>query len=41
MGTAFCIALIFQKPIYAGWGLAIVLIGIPIYFIALKSGNKQ
>ena len=41
MGTAFCIALIFQKPIYAGWGLAIVLAGIPLYYIALSSGKKQ
>ena len=41
MGTAFCIALIFQKPMYAGWGLAIVLAGIPLYYIALSSGKKQ
>jgi len=41
MGTAFCIALIFQKPIYAGWGLAIVLAGIPLYYIALSSRKKQ
>ena len=41
MGTAFCSALIFQKPIYAGWGLAIVLAGIPLYYIALSSGKKQ
>jgi APA family basic amino acid/polyamine antiporter len=37
MGIAFCIALIFQKPVYAGWGLAITLLGIPLYFIALKT----
>jgi basic amino acid/polyamine antiporter, APA family len=36
MGTAFCIALIFQKPVYAGWGLGIVLLGIPLYFIAQR-----
>ena len=39
MGIAFCIALIFQKPVYAGWGLAITLLGIPLYYIALK--NKR
>ena len=39
MGTAFCIALIFQKPVYAGWGLGIVLIGIPLYFIARRGNN--
>ena len=38
MGIAFCIALIFQKPVYAGWGLAIMLAGIPLYYIA-KRGN--
>jgi APA family basic amino acid/polyamine antiporter len=37
MGVAFCIALIFQKPVYAGWGLGIVLLGIPLYFIARRS----
>ena len=40
LGTVFCIALIFQKPDYAGYGLAITLLGIPLYFIALKS-KKQ
>lgn len=37
MGIAFCIALIFQKPVYAGWGLGIVLLGIPLYFFARRS----
>ncbi len=41
LAIAFCIALIIQKPTYAGWGLAIVLIGIPIYFIALSSKKKE
>lgn len=36
MGTAFCIALIFQKPLYAGLGLAITLLGLPLYYIAKK-----
>jgi basic amino acid/polyamine antiporter, APA family len=39
MGIAFCSALIIQKPDYAGYGLVITLLGIPIYFIALK--NKK
>ncbi len=34
LATVFCIALIVQKPGYAGWGLAIVLAGIPLYFLA-------
>lgn len=37
MGIAFCIALIIQKPGYAGVGLAITLLGIPIYYIAMGS----
>jgi APA family basic amino acid/polyamine antiporter len=41
MGSAFCIALIFQKPVYAGWGLAITLMGIPLYYIALKTRQTK
>lgn len=40
MGTAFCIALIFQKPTYAGWGLIITLLGIPLYFLAVANRSK-
>lgn len=39
MGLSFCIALIYQKPTYAGWGLGIVLLGIPLYYIAVA--NKK
>lgn len=35
----FCISLIIAKPDYAGWGLGIALLGIPLYFIATK-GRK-
>lgn len=35
LGVAFCIALVFASPTYSLWGLMIVLIGIPIYFVAL------
>jgi APA family basic amino acid/polyamine antiporter len=41
LALAFCIALVFASPTYSLWGLLIVLIGIPIYFVALarkKSG---
>jgi APA family basic amino acid/polyamine antiporter len=34
LAVVFCVALIIQKPDYAGWGLAIVLLGIPLYYIA-------
>ena len=40
MAIAFCVLLIFYKPTYAGWGLAIVLAGIPIYYIAVAN-NKN
>jgi APA family basic amino acid/polyamine antiporter len=40
MAIAFCALLIFYKPVYAGWGLAIVLAGIPIYYIAVANKKK-
>jgi APA family basic amino acid/polyamine antiporter len=40
MGSAFCIALIFQKPVFAGWGLLITLLGIPIYYLANRNLRK-
>ena len=40
MAIAFCALLIFYKPTYAGWGLAIVLAGIPIYYIAVANNKK-
>lgn len=40
MAIAFCILLIWVKPVYAGWGLGIVLAGIPVYFIAV-AGKKS
>lgn len=41
MAISFCALLIYYKPIYAGWGLGIVLVGIPIYYIAVANNNKQ
>ncbi|GGB15029.1 APC family permease [Puia dinghuensis] len=35
LALVFCVALIIQKPTYATWGLAIVLAGIPLYYIAV------
>jgi basic amino acid/polyamine antiporter, APA family len=37
MGLAFCGLLLVYKPTFAWYGLGIVLVGIPIYFIALRS----
>lgn len=39
MALAFCFFLIKMKPLYAGIGLAIVLAGIPLYYIAVS--NKK
>lgn len=41
MGLAFCALLIFYKPDYAGIGLLITLIGIPIYYIAVATRKKR
>jgi APA family basic amino acid/polyamine antiporter len=35
LAVIFCLALIIQKPTYAGWGLGIVLAGIPLYYVAV------
>jgi APA family basic amino acid/polyamine antiporter len=40
MGTAFCLLLIKYNPDYTWPGLIIVLIGIPLYFIAVSRQNK-
>lgn len=37
LGLTFCIFLIKFKPVYALWGLGIVLAGVPLYFLALTS----
>ena len=41
MGLAFCALLIFYKPDYAGIGLLITLIGIPIYYVAVAARKKR
>jgi basic amino acid/polyamine antiporter, APA family len=41
MAITFCGLLIFYKPVYAAIGLGIVLVGIPIYYIAVANKNKQ
>jgi APA family basic amino acid/polyamine antiporter len=41
MGLTFCILLIIYKPEFTWPGLIIVLIGIPIYFIALSRQKRQ
>lgn len=36
LGLTFCIFLAIFEPLYSLWGLAIVLIGIPLYYIAIS-----
>jgi len=40
MGTTFCLLLIFYKPVNTWPGLIITLIGIPVYFLAMKGKSK-
>ncbi|MBS1491117.1 MAG: amino acid permease [Bacteroidetes bacterium] len=41
MGTAFCLLLIIFKPNYTWPGLIITLLGIPVYFFAMKDRKKM
>lgn len=41
MGVSFCALLIVYKPDYTWPGLIITLIGIPLYYLALKNRNKK
>jgi APA family basic amino acid/polyamine antiporter len=41
MGIAFCILLIIYKPAFTWPGLIIVLIGIPIYYIAQRNSTDE
>src|SRR5579872_1882183 len=40
LALVFCVALIIQTPTYATWGLIIVLIGIPLYYIAVSAAGR-
>jgi APA family basic amino acid/polyamine antiporter len=37
LGITFCVFLAIFEPLYSLWGLAIVLVGIPLYFMAISS----
>ena len=41
MGIVFCLFLVIFKPEYTLWGLGIVLVGIPVYYIAISNKNKS
>ncbi len=40
LALTFCVFLIIMKPVYAGAGLGIVLVGIPLYYIAVSNKKK-
>ncbi|RTL59114.1 MAG: amino acid permease [Sphingobacteriales bacterium] len=41
LGIVFCVFLIKMKPVYAGAGLIIVLLGLPLYYIAVANKKKE
>jgi APA family basic amino acid/polyamine antiporter len=41
LAIAFCIGLVSASPTYSLWGLGIVLLGIPLYFIAVASQKNK
>jgi len=41
LALLFCMGLIWIKPAYAGWGLIITLIGIPLYYLAVANKSKS
>lgn len=41
LAVAFCIGLVSASPTYSLWGLGIVLLGIPLYFIAVASQKNK
>ncbi len=40
LAVAFCIGLVWTSPKYSLWGLGIMLLGIPLYFIAISQQKK-
>jgi APA family basic amino acid/polyamine antiporter len=41
LGLTFCFFLITMKPLYAGIGFGIVLLGIPVYYIAVANQKRS
>jgi APA family basic amino acid/polyamine antiporter len=40
LATAFCVMLLKDKPETCGWGVAIMLAGIPVYYLTKPKGEK-
>jgi basic amino acid/polyamine antiporter, APA family len=41
MAIVFCTLLIYYSPVYAGWGLGIVVLGIPLYYMAVANNKNK
>ncbi len=37
----FCVGLVWASPTYSLWGLAITLLGIPLYYLAMRNSKKK
>ncbi len=40
LAVSFCVGLVWASPTYSLWGLAITLLGIPLYYIAVGNSKK-
>ncbi len=40
LAVAFCIGLVYASPTYSLWGLGIVLLGVPLYYVAISVQKK-
>lgn len=40
LAVSFCVGLVWASPTYSLWGLAIALIGVPLYYLAVANKSK-
>jgi APA family basic amino acid/polyamine antiporter len=41
LAVGFCVGLVWTSPTYSLWGLGIVLVGIPLYFVAISNRKNN
>ncbi len=41
MASLFCVGLVWASPKYSLWGLGITLIGIPLYYLAVRNKKQE
>lgn len=41
LASLFCVGLVWASPTYSLWGLAITLIGIPLYYLAVRNKKQE